>query len=73
MREATTLALHLPKGENVQVDLWNWSGQRVATLIEPTFLEAGQYHYEWQCNRVAAGSYFVVLNGQVAGKLVIVR
>ncbi|MEM6288078.1 MAG: T9SS type A sorting domain-containing protein [Bacteroidota bacterium] len=74
-RGRTRFLLSLPEAGPVQVDLLDLLGRRVATLVEGE-LPAGQTAVEIRADRLATGSYVVVLRagGQLAtSRLTVVR
>jgi hypothetical protein len=65
--------LTLPEMEEIQLDLFDLSGKRIANLVSTVTLPAGNHHFRWECKQVEAGMYLVVLNGRVVSRLAVVR
>lgn len=72
-RQATNLAINLSDATEVQLDLYDLNGRKVANLVAPIQLPAGNHLFEWQCDQVEAGIYLIVMNGQPAQKLIVIR
>jgi hypothetical protein len=53
----TQIRFGLPKAAHVRLEIYNVSGQRVATLVDEQKL-AGQYSVEFDASKLASGSYF---------------
>ena len=69
----TTINFQLAKASNVKLTVYNIAGQRVASLINNTFMNAGSYAYQFDAKRLASGIYFYQLQagGFVANKKMI--
>jgi hypothetical protein len=70
---STNIDLTLEESTTVQLDLFDMRGRKVATLVNGALLPKGVHHYQWQCEQVEAGMYFLVLNGKAMEKLVVLR
>lgn len=70
---STNLEIALSIPTEIQLDLYDLNGRKVANLVAPTLLSSGRHLYEWQCEAVEKGMYLLVLNGQQVGKLVVIR
>ena len=70
---STNIDLTLIETTRVQLDLHDMSGRKVASLVNGVTLPKGLHHYQWQCEQVEAGMYFLVLNGKAMEKLVVLR
>lgn len=66
---ATTISYQLPQSCNVNLDIYNLAGQKVATL-ENGYKEAGEYSVSWNAANYASGIYFYRLT---AGDNIITR
>lgn len=65
----TTIKFSLPVNTKISLNIYNALGQKVITLIDNNFLDAGYYHYKWNGTNdnniaVASGVYFYVLSGK---------
>jgi len=68
----TNISINLPEEQEVQIDIYDLNGRRVSTIIPTTFLVAGTHLFEWSCDQVEAGIYFVAMNGRKVGRIAIV-
>ncbi|MEM8557056.1 MAG: choice-of-anchor D domain-containing protein [Bacteroidota bacterium] len=57
---ATTVTFDLPEASDVQLDVFDSTGRRVATLLSET-VAAGSHTTTWDAARMASGLYLVVL------------
>jgi hypothetical protein len=57
---STTIKFSLPEATNVQLNIYNTLGQKVAEIVN-TNLEAGYHSYEWEAGEVASGIYIYEL------------
>jgi len=65
----TTITYALPSAGNVNLDVYNLAGQRVATLVNG-YNEAGQHSITWDAANYSSGIYFYKL---IAGENVFVK
>ena len=56
----THINFQLAKHEKVTLEIYNITGQRVATLVNSE-LKAGNYTVEWNAQQFASGIYFYQL------------
>lgn len=73
LQASTNIILNLPTASSVQLDLHDMSGRKIASIVNGNQLSAGFHQFQWQSDEVEAGMYFVVLNGQVTEKLVVLK
>ena len=69
----TTIAINLPSSMRVHLGLFDLYGREISTLVDDNLLHVGMHEFYWQCSSAEAGIYFLILNGQYAGKLVIAK
>ena len=69
----TNISVNLPKEQEVQLAIYDLNGRRITTILPNTFLSTGIHLFEWSCNQVTAGIYFVGMNGQQVGRLVVIK
>lgn len=65
----------LHKPNNVELELWDMLGKKVATLVANRYREANAYTDRWPTNTLPTGSYIVVLrssNGEMIGRLLVI-
>lgn len=72
-KAATTFAISLSQPIVTNLNLIDLQGRKINTFFNNTLLEAGLHEYYWDCTAVEAGIYFLVLNGQFVGRLVVVK
>ncbi len=65
----TSIKFSLPVNTKITLDIYNALGQKVKTLIDNNFLDAGYYNFKWNGTNnnniaVASGVYFYVLSGK---------
>ncbi|MFH2035444.1 MAG: T9SS type A sorting domain-containing protein, partial [Candidatus Zixiibacteriota bacterium] len=53
----TAIEFTISVSSNVKLEIFNVSGQKIATLVD-RFFEAGTYSLDWNGSRVASGIYF---------------
>lgn len=56
----TTIAYEVPETQEVQIAIWDLSGQRVAVLVDKTHAP-GYYEQTFQASNLPSGTYFVRL------------
>jgi hypothetical protein len=69
----TTIELSLLETTNVQLELYDFYGRKVSTLVAKQEMLAGHYRFNWECGNVESGMYFLTLNGVQVDKLVVLR
>ncbi|MEM6319281.1 MAG: choice-of-anchor Q domain-containing protein [Bacteroidota bacterium] len=73
VRSYTNISIDLPEEQDVQVDIYDLNGRKITTIVPTTTLFAGTHTFEWSCDQVEAGIYFVVMNGQQVGRLAVIK
>ncbi len=63
---AAVIPLELPQAARVELAIYNILGEKVATLLAPTLLNAGTHRFTWNAGDNATGLYFVRLTGENA-------
>ena len=63
----TNIKFELPNMANVELNVYNMMGQKIATLISGN-LRAGVHHIHWNASDIASGIYFYRLE---AGSMVV--
>lgn len=74
-RVSTSIRYEVPEDGNVQLSVWDLSGQPIATLVDET-MPAGFYETDFDGSDLSAGTYFVRLQlgaRIVSHKLLLVR
>ena len=54
---STSIQYHLPRGDHVEVGIYNTQGQLVA-LLQGGGQEAGTHQFTWKADEFASGTYF---------------
>lgn len=67
---STTIEFVLPESENIAVEVYNISGQKVATLANG-FMNAGRHSIVWNAKNLSAGIYFCILKTE--GKVLLTQ
>ncbi|MEX0846125.1 MAG: T9SS type A sorting domain-containing protein [Balneolaceae bacterium] len=57
----TTIQYEIAKGANVQIDVFDILGQKVATLVNNRYQQAGTYSINFDASNFSSGMYFYVL------------
>jgi len=73
LQYSTNITLNLPKASPIQLDLHDINGRKIASIVNSSQLSAGLHQFQWSSDQVEAGMYFVVLNGQVTERLVVLK
>ncbi|MEM6319282.1 MAG: 3-coathanger stack domain-containing protein [Bacteroidota bacterium] len=73
VRAYTNISINLPEEQAVQLDIYDLNGRKITTIVPPTPLFAGTHTFEWACDQVETGIYFVVMNGRQVGRLAVIR
>lgn len=63
---AVQIPLELSHSARVELAIFNLLGERVATVLPPSSLTAGQHRFVWNAEGMASGLYFVKLTGSLA-------
>lgn len=72
IRSYTNISINLPEEQDVQLAIYDLSGRSITTILPNTLMSAGTHLFEWSCDQVVAGIYFIGMNGQQVGRLVII-
>jgi PKD repeat protein len=67
--ELMSLGIILSQTENVKVDLLNYAGQIVASLLPETTLNTGTYNYTFPTSFLRKGIYFIRLTGDTTERI----
>lgn len=73
VRTYTNISINLPEEQVVQLEIYDLNGRKIATIVPSTHLFSGTHTFEWSCDQVQAGIYFVVMNGRQVGRLAVVN
>jgi hypothetical protein len=57
---STTITYRLPKTSEVELNIYNLLGQKVATLVSKK-QPAGQYQVQWDASNFASGIYYYII------------
>jgi Secretion system C-terminal sorting domain/Kre9/KNH-like N-terminal Ig-like domain len=57
---STVISFSLPQNANVELSIYNITGQKIATLIN-TNLEEGEHNITWNADNVSSGVYLYVI------------
>ena len=63
---STTIRFSLARSQRVMLDVYDSAGRRVATLADG-FMSRGEHRLAWDASKMAAGVYFVRLQGEGRG------
>ena len=67
---STAIDFNLPEAGNVAVEIYNVSGQKVASLADG-FMSAGRHSIVWNAKNLSAGIYFCILKSE--GKVLLTQ
>ena len=72
---STTIAFRLAQSQNVELSVWDLSGQRLATLVDGVIAE-GRHEVQFQADDLPSGTYFLRLqtpNRSVSRKMILTK